>query len=62
MVKKERFRCRKRIEEILKENPLATLEIIAKGGFYLEVGKTQKVFCSDGLKIQARKMLEEKHL
>lgn len=49
MYRRERPRCRKQIERILKERQ-CTLEVLLEDPLSL----------SDGMKIQARKMLEEK--
>ena len=51
MYRKERPRCRKVIERLLKEEK-CTLEDLLK--------ERPVIRLSDGLKIQARKMLEEK--
>jgi len=53
MYRKERPRCRKVLERLLKEEqcPLEKL---------LELLEKRRIHLSDGLRIQARKMLEEK--
>ncbi|MFA6074131.1 MAG: hypothetical protein WC758_08490 [Candidatus Woesearchaeota archaeon] len=52
---KERPKCREVINNILKENKGITLKDIAEFG----IGK-RKVFISYGIKVQAKKMLDEK--
>lgn len=74
---KERPKCRKRIEELVK-NPLVTLEDIAKGYcsnpycrlidkakhiyYNPERKKHLHTFYSDGLRKQARKMIQERNM
>lgn len=50
MYRKERPRCRKVLERLLKEEQCTLEELLEK----------RRIHLSDGLRIQARKMLEEK--
>jgi hypothetical protein len=50
MYRKERPRCRKAIEHLLKEKQCTLAELLEKRSIH---------HLSDGLKIQARKILEE---
>ena len=50
MYLKERPRCRKVLERLLKEEQCTLEELLEK----------RRIHLSDGLRIQARKMLEEK--
>lgn len=50
MYLRERPRCRKTLERLLKEEQCTLEDLLEK----------QRIHLSDGLRIQARKMLEEK--
>lgn len=52
---RERLKCRERIEQLLKDNPSLTLFKIA---FYYEYDHPP-IITSEGLRLQARKMLQE---
>jgi len=54
---KERPRCRKEIEKLLLEYSISTLKNIANG-FLIGIND-HKIFVSDGIKTQARKMYYE---
>lgn len=57
---KERPICRRRIEKYLNEHPDTSLEDMIQGHYTDKSGHRCRLYVSDGMKIQAKRMLQER--